>query len=352
MPTMPWASRMRACWDWRCERGRVLLIAVNKWDGIAPEQREEIRRQLALKLDFVPFAPLHFISARHGTGVGRAGARCGARLRRRDARDADAGAHAHAGARASQAHQPPLVHGRRIKLRYAHQGGRNPPRIVIHGNQTGVGARSLSALPGQCVRKRFDLYATPGGDRVSQRRQSLRPAQGGEGDGRGGGKNNAGSTKTRLSATPKCRCGPVTRPVAPTAPITRAGVHLLARLHPDRRQVAVHRDQTLAVVEQHGVAVEEVVAGVDHRPSAAACTGVPVRRRCPCRCADCAAAPLKTRREPNELERTPCDRRAQPQRRRRLRSTKVASAACRCVCSRAHALQILLATDRPLTAAP
>jgi GTP-binding protein len=52
------------------ERGRALIIAVNKWDGIAPEQREEIHRQLSLKLDFVPFAPLHFISARHGTGVG------------------------------------------------------------------------------------------------------------------------------------------------------------------------------------------------------------------------------------------------------------------------------------------
>ena len=49
------------------ERGRVLLIAINKWDGIATDQREEIRRQLSLKLDFVPFAPLPFISARHGT---------------------------------------------------------------------------------------------------------------------------------------------------------------------------------------------------------------------------------------------------------------------------------------------
>ena len=52
------------------ERGRALIIAVNKWDGIPQEQREEIHRQLALKLDFVPFAPLFFISARHGTGVG------------------------------------------------------------------------------------------------------------------------------------------------------------------------------------------------------------------------------------------------------------------------------------------
>src|SRR5205085_1389132 len=52
------------------ERGRALVIAVNKWDGILAEQRAEIQRQLALKLDFAPFAPLHFISARHGSGVG------------------------------------------------------------------------------------------------------------------------------------------------------------------------------------------------------------------------------------------------------------------------------------------
>ena len=52
------------------ERGRALLIAVNKWDGIPTDQRDQIRNDLALRLNFVPFAPIHFISARHGTGVG------------------------------------------------------------------------------------------------------------------------------------------------------------------------------------------------------------------------------------------------------------------------------------------
>ena len=51
-------------------RGRALILAVNKWDNIPMEQREEIRRLLTLKIDFVPFAPMHFVSARHGTGVG------------------------------------------------------------------------------------------------------------------------------------------------------------------------------------------------------------------------------------------------------------------------------------------
>src|SRR6185295_6158513 len=51
-------------------RGRALILAVNKWDNIAPEQRDDIRRLLTLKIDFVPWAPMHFVSARHGTAVG------------------------------------------------------------------------------------------------------------------------------------------------------------------------------------------------------------------------------------------------------------------------------------------
>jgi len=117
------------------ERGRALVIAINKWDGIAAEQREQIQRQLGLKLDFVPFAPLHFISARHGSGVGE--------LMQSTVRAYEAAMRAmptreltRTLEHALTVHQPPLVRGRRIKLRYAHQGGRNPPRIVIHGNQT------------------------------------------------------------------------------------------------------------------------------------------------------------------------------------------------------------------------
>ena len=63
--------------------------------------------------------------------------------------------------RALEAHQPPLVRGRRIKLRYAHQGGRNPPRIVIHGNQTASVPESYRRYLANVFRERFDLYATP-----------------------------------------------------------------------------------------------------------------------------------------------------------------------------------------------
>ena len=142
------------------ERGRVLLIAINKWDGIPTDQRDEIRRQLSLKLDFVPYAPHHFISARHGTGVGE--------LARDVVRGYDAAMRAMSTPqltktleKAIEAHQPPLVKGRRIKLRYAHQGGRNPPRVIIHGNQTVSVPDAYRRYLANVYREAFDLYATP-----------------------------------------------------------------------------------------------------------------------------------------------------------------------------------------------
>ena len=142
------------------QRGRALIIAVNKWDGIDPEQREEIHRQLSLKLDFVPFAPLHFISARHGTGVGEL---VHSTLRAYDAamREMPTRELTRTLEHAITAHQPPLVHGRRIKLRYAHQGGRNPPRVVIHGNQTSSVPGAYTRYLTNVFRKQFDLFATP-----------------------------------------------------------------------------------------------------------------------------------------------------------------------------------------------
>ena len=142
------------------ERGRALIIAVNKWDGVAASQRAEIQRRLALKLDFVPFAPLHFISARHGSGVGElmhSTVRAyEAAMRALPTRDLTRTLE-----EALAAHQPPLVRGRRIKLRYAHQGGRNPPRIVIHGNQTASVPDAYTRYLANVFRKRYDLYATP-----------------------------------------------------------------------------------------------------------------------------------------------------------------------------------------------
>jgi GTP-binding protein len=117
------------------EAGRALVIAVNKWDGTDQEQKDYVRDELDRRLTFINFAKIHFISALHGSGVG-------------NLYDSIHQAYASAtlkvptsklNAILEQAlfeHQPPLVRGRRIKLRYAHLGGNNPPVIVIHGNQT------------------------------------------------------------------------------------------------------------------------------------------------------------------------------------------------------------------------
>jgi GTPase len=142
------------------QRGRALIIAINKWDGIPAEQREDIHRQLALKLDFVPFAPLHFISARHGTGVGEL-MQSAERAYEAAMRELPTKELTRTLEHALTVHQPPLVHGRRIKLRYAHQGGRNPPRIVIHGNQTASVPDAYTRYLVNVFRKKFDLFATP-----------------------------------------------------------------------------------------------------------------------------------------------------------------------------------------------
>ena len=117
------------------EKGRALIVAVNKWDGLDSRARNRIREQLERRLPFADFATTCFISALHGTGVGELFPEIN-RAHASAMRELPTPLLTDILEQAVQAHQPPLVHGRRIKLRYAHQGGRNPPVIVIHGNQT------------------------------------------------------------------------------------------------------------------------------------------------------------------------------------------------------------------------
>ena len=142
------------------ERGRALLIAVNKWDGIPSDKRDEIRMGLDLRLPFLDFAPVHFISALHGTGVGE--------LMRAVKHAYDASMREMATPEltrvletAIEQHQPPLVRGRRIRLRYAHQGGRNPPIIVVHGNQVQHVPDAYKRYLSNVFRKNFRLEGTP-----------------------------------------------------------------------------------------------------------------------------------------------------------------------------------------------
>jgi GTP-binding protein len=117
------------------ESGRALILVINKWDGLSQDQREWIKREIERKLPFLSFARHHYISALHGSGVGDLFGLVD-QVYASAMSDIATPELTRVLEALVQEHQPPLVHGRRIKLRYAHQGGKNPPLIVIHGNQT------------------------------------------------------------------------------------------------------------------------------------------------------------------------------------------------------------------------
>ena len=141
-------------------RGRALVVAVNKWDHVEPGQRDEIRGQLAARLRFLDFAPFHFISALHGSGVGELmdSVRAAHAAAMREMPTPDLTRILEASIRQ---HQPPLVRGRRIRLRYAHQGGRNPPVIVVHGAQAERTPEDYRRFLVNCFREAFKLKGTP-----------------------------------------------------------------------------------------------------------------------------------------------------------------------------------------------
>ncbi|MFT4929747.1 MAG: GTP-binding protein [Phenylobacterium sp.] len=114
--------------------GRSLVIAVNKWDGLENHVKDEIKHELDRRLGFVDFARLHFISALHGTGVGHLFESIEEAYKSATQR-INTSILTRIMDMAQKDHQPPLVRGRRVKLKYAHAGGYNPPIIVIHGNQ-------------------------------------------------------------------------------------------------------------------------------------------------------------------------------------------------------------------------
>lgn len=163
--------------------GRSLVIAVNKWDGLSSETRDDVKQALDHRLGFIDFARVHFISALHGSGVGNlfesvneayqcATKRVSTALLTRIMR------------MAVDEHQPPLVRGRRVKPKYAHAGGYNPPIVVIHGTQVkdlpdsykrylmNYFRRSLEIM-GTPIRIQFNEAANPFADR----RNTLTPTQ-------------------------------------------------------------------------------------------------------------------------------------------------------------------------------
>ncbi|MCF7970653.1 MAG: ribosome biogenesis GTPase Der [Methylococcaceae bacterium] len=142
------------------DAGRALIIGFNKWDGLNNDQRELIKRQTSVKLPFLDFAEKHPISALHGSGVGKL-FEVVHKLYDAAMVDMSTSVLTQILKDAMAAHQPPQVHGRRIKLKHAHQGGRNPPIIVIHGNQTDALPDAYERYLINYYRQKLKLEGTP-----------------------------------------------------------------------------------------------------------------------------------------------------------------------------------------------
>lgn len=141
-------------------KGRALVLAVNKWDGLDLEQKERVKSELERRLRFIDYAAIHFISALHGSGVGvlyksidaayeAATQKLSTPKLTRILEDAVA------------ENPPMMVRGRRIKLRYAHSGGNNPPIVVIHGNQVDEIPDSYTRFLEKTFRRELGLSGTP-----------------------------------------------------------------------------------------------------------------------------------------------------------------------------------------------
>jgi GTPase len=142
------------------EAGKALVVAVNKWDGLDEDRRAQVKRDIDRKLGFLEFARRHYVSALTGRGVD-------------DLLESVDAAYAAAMVRlptpkltralieATTRQPPPRAGLFRPKLRYAHQGGTNPPTIVIHGNQLDQLPDSYRRYLQRCFAKAFDLRGTP-----------------------------------------------------------------------------------------------------------------------------------------------------------------------------------------------
>ena len=165
------------------DAGRALVIALNKWDRLDPGRRTAARDAVSRRLGFIDFSAVHAISALRGEGLGAV---------MRSVEEAWAAATTRMAAGeltrivqdATARHPPPAVRGRRIKLRYAHQGGINPPIVVIHGNSAEEVPQPYARYLARAVRTRFGLRGTPlriefrsGENPYAGRRNRLTPRQ-------------------------------------------------------------------------------------------------------------------------------------------------------------------------------
>ena len=142
------------------ESGRAVVVAVNKWDGLDGYDRDMIKRAIARKLKFLSFAHFHYISAREGRGVGQMLASVDAAYRAAMAKLSTPRL-TRALIAAVQKQSPPRSGRSRPKMRYAHQGGRNPPIVVVHGTGLSRVPESYRRYLESDFRKVFRLEGTP-----------------------------------------------------------------------------------------------------------------------------------------------------------------------------------------------
>jgi GTP-binding protein len=142
------------------ESGRALVVAVNKWDGLPESNRDEVKREFSRKLAFLAFAATHYVSAREGRGLD-------ALVASVDAAYAAAMAKlstprlTRALQQAVERQQPPRSGYSRPKLRYAHQGGMNPPVVVVHGTALGSVPDTYRRYLERFFAEAFQLRGTP-----------------------------------------------------------------------------------------------------------------------------------------------------------------------------------------------
>jgi GTP-binding protein len=141
-------------------QGRALVLALNKWDGLDPDHRKRVKSDMDRKLTYVDWAQRVTLSALHGSGIQEL--MNAVQLAFKSAlADLSTPELTRVLQSAFEAHQPPMKHGRTAKLRYAHSGGKLPPRIVIHGSRTDTVPDSYRRYLVNRFIKHFKLKGTP-----------------------------------------------------------------------------------------------------------------------------------------------------------------------------------------------
>ena len=141
-------------------QGRALVIALNKWDGLDSDHRKRVRSDMDRKLTYVDWAQQVTLSALHGSGIQEL--INAVQVAWKSAlKDFSTPELTRVLTAAFEAHQPPMKHGRTAKLRYAHSGGKLPPRIIIHGSRTDTIPDSYRRYLVNRFIKHFKLKGTP-----------------------------------------------------------------------------------------------------------------------------------------------------------------------------------------------